>query len=51
MIKTPPLKGVIKNIQGDRVVFKGQKEDTIDKPATPDNDKTVANMAKRALKT
>jgi hypothetical protein len=51
MIKTPPLKGVIKNIQGDRVVFKGQKEDTIDKPATPDNDKIVANMAKRALKT
>jgi hypothetical protein len=51
MIKTPPLNGLIKNIQGDRVVFKGQKEDTIDKPATPDNDKTVASMAKRAMKT
>lgn len=50
MIKAPPLKDIIKNIQGDRVVFKGQKEDTIDKPPTPDNDKTVAKMAKHALK-
>lgn len=48
MIKTPPLKDIIKNIQGDHVVFKGQKEDTVDKAATPDNDKTVANMAKHA---
>jgi hypothetical protein len=50
MIKEPPLKDIIKNIQGDRVVFKGQQEEKIDKPATADNEKTVANMAKRALK-
>jgi hypothetical protein len=50
MIQTPPLKDLIKNIQGDRVVFRGQKEDTVDKPPTPDNDKTVARMAKRAMK-
>jgi hypothetical protein len=50
MIKVPPLKDLIKNIQGDRVVFKGQKEDTVTKGPTPDNDKTVANMAKHAMK-
>lgn len=50
MIKAPPLKDLIKNIQGDRVVFRGQKEDTVDKLATPNNDKVVAKMAKNAMK-
>lgn len=50
MIKVPPLKDLIKNIQGDRVVFKGQKEDTVDKSATPNNDEVVAKMAKNAMK-
>jgi hypothetical protein len=49
MIQTPPLKDLIKNIQGDHVIFKGQKEDTVDKPPAPDSKKTVAKMAKRAL--
>ena len=51
MIELPPLKDLITNIQGDRVVFKGQQETTVDRPATPDNDKIVATMAKRAMKT
>jgi hypothetical protein len=50
MIKAPPLKDLIKNIQGDRVVFRGQKEDTVDKLATPNNDEVVAKMAKNAMK-
>lgn len=51
MIKVPPLKSVIKNIQGDEVVFVGQEESkkTYDAPAGDDK-KTVAAMAKRAMK-
>lgn len=52
MIKVPPLKTVIKNIQGDEVVFVGQEESkkTYDAPEGDDK-KTVAQMAKRAMKT
>lgn len=51
MIKVPPLKTVIKNIQGDKVVFVGQE--TSPKYDAPEGDdkKTVAAMAKRAMKT
>jgi hypothetical protein len=51
MIKVPPLKTVIKNIQGDKVVFVGQDETnkTYDAPEGDDK-KTVAAMAKRAMK-
>ena len=51
MIKVPPLKNIIKNIQGDKVVFVGQEE-TSQKYNAPagDNKKTVAQMAKRAMK-
>lgn len=51
MIKVPPLKNVIKNIQGDEVVFVGQEESkkTYDAPEGDDK-KTVAAMAKRAMK-
>jgi len=50
MIKVPPLKSVIKNIQGDEVVFVGQEEfkKTYDAPAGDDK-KTVQQMAKRAM--
>lgn len=50
MIKVPPLKTVIKNIQGDKVVFVGQEE-TKKKYDTSagDDKKTVATMAKRAM--
>ena len=51
MIKVPPLKTVIKNIQGDKVIFVGQEEPNkkYDAPAGDDK-KTVATMAKRAMK-
>lgn len=51
MIKVPPLKSVIKNIQGDKVVFVGQEEPNkkYDAPESDDK-KTVAQMAKRAMK-
>lgn len=51
MIKVPPLKDVITNIQGDKVVFKGYQGVTAEKPAGGDSEKTVQQMAKRALKT
>jgi hypothetical protein len=49
MVRVPPLKGIITNIQGDKVVFKGHQEDTADKPEGGDSDKTVQQMAKRAM--
>jgi hypothetical protein len=51
MIKVPPLKTLIKNIQGDKIVFVGQEElsPKYDAPASDDK-KTVAAMAKRAMK-
>ena len=52
MIKVPPLKTVIKNIQGDKVVFVGQEEPNKKYDAPEGDDKkTVAAMAKRAMKT
>lgn len=51
MIKVPPLKDVIKNIQGKHVVFKGDKEQKIDDTSVADDSKKVVKqMAKKALK-
>lgn len=49
MIKMPPLKGVISNIQGDSVVFKGQDQDDVETPED-ESKKVVAQMAKSAMK-
>lgn len=50
MIKVPPLKGVIKNIQGDDVIFVGQEEKAAaEKPKGTDNEKIVKQMAQRAM--
>lgn len=49
MIKVPPLKNVIKNIQGDRVVFVGQEEPKAYDAPKDDKKKTVAQMAKHAM--
>lgn len=50
MIKVQPLKGLIHNIQGDKVVFKGHGGvDSMDQPEDQSK-KTVAQMAKKALK-
>jgi hypothetical protein len=48
MISKPPLKDVIRNIQGDKVVFKGQ--DAPGEAPQDQNQKVVAQMAKNALK-
>jgi hypothetical protein len=48
MIKKPPLKNKISNIQGDKVIFKGQ-----DSPIEPDadeNSKVIDQMAHKAMK-
>lgn len=50
MVRVPPLKDVITNIQGDKVVFKGHQGDTAKKPEGGDSEKTVKQMAKRAIK-
>lgn len=48
MIKKPPLNQSIENIQGDKVIFKGQ---TPEQELEPDEDKkVVAQMAKSAMK-
>jgi hypothetical protein len=50
MINVPPLKDVVTNIKGDKVVFKGYSDKTVlDQPEGEDK-KTVARMAKHALK-
>lgn len=49
MIKKDPLKGVISNIQGQKVVFKGHEEEKVS--AKPEKEKeTVSKMAHKAMK-
>ena len=53
MIKQPPLMNYITNIQGDNVIFKGQKEKPVNTeppPAPEDQQKIVKKMAKKASK-
>jgi len=50
MIKVAPLKTLVKNIQGDKVVFKGQEDDSAETKAPEDeNKKIVSKMANSAL--
>lgn len=49
MIKVPPLKSLISNIQGDDVVFKGQDQGDLEAPED-ESKKIVAQMAKSAMK-
>lgn len=48
MVKVPPLNSVITNIQGDKVVFKGQ--DSGGEAPEDENKKVIAQMAKKAQK-
>ena len=48
MIKNPPLKNKISNIQGDKVIFKGQE--TPVEPEEEESKKVVKQMAKKAMK-
>ena len=47
MVKQRPLKGVVTNIQGDKVVFKGTNDSESTEP--DENKKTISKMAKKAL--
>lgn len=47
-IKQPPMNKFIKNIQGDKVIFKGQQEEMT--PSPDENQKVVQQMAKSAMK-
>jgi hypothetical protein len=48
MIKKPPLKNKIDNIQGDKVIFKGQ--DSPVEPEEEDSKKVIDQMAHKAMK-
>ena len=48
MVKNPPLNKTITNIQGDRVIFKGQSSG--EEPDESESQKVVQQMAKSALK-
>lgn len=48
MIKVPPLKNVISNIQNDKVIFKGQG--TPEAPPEDESKKIVKSMADKAAK-
>ena len=50
MIQKPLLKGVISNIQGDKVIFKGKEQVDASPQQQDQQQKTVANMAQSALK-
>lgn len=55
MIKTDPLKSVISNINDDKIEFKGHEkapepEQKTDEKPEDENKKTVAKMAKSAMK-
>jgi len=48
MIKNPPLNKTIENIQGDKVIFKGQS--SMDGPTDPNKNKEVVKqMAQNAM--
>lgn len=49
MIQKPPLKKLITNIQGDKVIFKGQQQSPAVDAPPKDDKKVVAQMAKRAI--
>jgi hypothetical protein len=48
MIKKPPLKNKIDNIQGNKVIFKGQ--DSPIEPEEEDSKKVIDQMAHKAMK-
>ena len=50
MIKNPPLNTVIKNIQGDQIIFKGH-DDTPKNPDQSQSQQVVQQMAQSAMPT
>jgi len=51
MIEVPPLNQVISNIQGDKIIWKGEKSEpnAAPPPAPEDQKKIVKQMAKKTL--
>lgn len=50
MIKRPPLNKYISNIQGDKVVFKGQADNTVAPDEQDKDQEIVKSMANKAMK-
>jgi len=50
MIQNPPLNTIIKNIQGDQVIFKGH-DDTPENPDPSQSQQVVQQMAQSAMPT
>ncbi len=52
IVAKDPLKNIIKNINGDEVLFKGQSEAGagLSEPEVSDTQKTVSTLAKKAMK-
>jgi len=50
MIKNPPLNTVIKNIQGDQIIFKGHDDNT-ENPDQSQSQQVVQQMAQSAMPT
>ena len=50
MVKNPPLNTVIKNIQGDKIIFKGH-DDTQAPPDQTQSQQVVGQMAQNAMPT
>lgn len=51
LVQQPPLSNIIDNISGQKVIFKGQSEDTGETQKTADShESTVEKMAQRAAK-
>lgn len=49
MIKKPPFNKIIANIQGDKIVWRGAEMPITPNNVTDQNEKTVKQMAKRAV--
>lgn len=50
LVTREPLNNIIKNINGDVVQFVGVESDSVDSPDKSESERTVKNMAKRAIK-
>lgn len=50
MIQNEPLKNMISNVKGDRVIFKGESDSDTDAEAPDRSTDTLEKMAKRAAK-
>lgn len=50
LVTREPLNNIIKNINGDVVQFVGVESDSVDSLDKSESERTVKNMAKRAIK-